>query len=160
MVTVPLNVSAVVTLSPAIDGPPAGPATYPGIGLFPGVGIFPGLGQIAGATSGGGDGTAQIGPIGMREVWTLSAVFVKTSQADGTIVNEGTCKTFVGSDATDPNYVGGTLTGSTWDSSANMAGMTVSAGEYVFARWTGGDPGVQARLNVLGTKVISGARAL
>ncbi len=104
-----------------------------------------------------GAGTAQIGPRSARETWLPTVVSVKTSQAPGTIVAEASCKTYCGPDTSDSNFVDGTLSGSTGDSSGNVAGQEVDCGEYVWAVWAGGDANVQARLNVQGTKTIAGA---
>jgi hypothetical protein len=108
--------------------------------------------------NGAGAGTAQLGPINIRETWSPAVASVKTNQAPASIVNEAQCKIYCGSDATDPNFVDGTLSGSTGDSTDDIAGQQVRAGQYVFAVWTGGDAGAQGRLNVQGTKVIAGAR--
>jgi hypothetical protein len=105
-----------------------------------------------------GNGTAQLGPVNGRESWQLAVVSVKTNQAAGTVVNEAQCKIYAGPDSSDTNYVDGTLSGSTGDSTSNVDGQTVSCGEYVFAVWTGGDAGAQGRVNVSGTKQLAGAR--
>jgi hypothetical protein len=105
-----------------------------------------------------GGGTAQIGPRNQRESWAPAVVSVKTNQAAAAIVNEAQCKVYAGPDTSDSNYVDGTLSGSTGDSTSNVAGQTVNAGEYVWAVWTGGDPGAQGRVNVTGTKFLAGAR--
>jgi hypothetical protein len=104
-----------------------------------------------------GGGTAQLGPRSAREVWEPAVVSVKTNQAPGTIVNEASCKIYAGPDTSDPNYVDGTLSGSTGDSSGNIAGQDVVCGEYVFAVWSGGDAGAQGRVNVSGTKLLASA---
>jgi hypothetical protein len=109
--------------------------------------------------NGSGVGTAQLGPVSARETWYPLVVSVKTNQAPGAIVNEAQCKIYAGADTSDSNYVDGTLSGSTGDSTGNVAGQEVDCGEYVFAVWSGGDAGVQGRLNVQGSKVISSARA-
>jgi hypothetical protein len=106
--------------------------------------------------NGAGAGTAQIGPINQRETWSPAVVSVKTVQAPGMVVNEAQCRIFCGADASDPNYVDGTLSGSTGDSTSNVAGQTIRCGEYVFAIWTGGDAGVQGRVNVTGTRQLGG----
>ena len=108
--------------------------------------------------NGAGGGTAQLGPVNAREMWLPAVVSVKTNQAPGTIVNEAQCKIYAGADISDPNFVDGTLSGSTGDSTGNAAGQQIDSGEYVFAVWSGGDAGVQGRVNVQGSKVISGAR--
>jgi hypothetical protein len=108
--------------------------------------------------NGAGNGTAQLGPVSHRETWQPLDVKVKTNQAPAAIVNEAQCKIYIGPDASDPFFAGGTLSGSTGDDTANVAGQVVSCGEYVFAVWTGGDPGAQGRVSVSGTKVIASAR--
>lgn len=105
-----------------------------------------------------GAGTARLGPVNQRETWQLTVVSVKTNQAPGTIVNEAQCKIFAGPDTSDPNYVGGTLSGSTGDSTANVTGRSLDCGEYVFAVWTGGDAGAQGRVNVTGAKQLATPR--
>jgi hypothetical protein len=106
--------------------------------------------------NGAGAGTARLGPINQRETWSPAVASVKTVQAPGTVVNEAQCRIYCGADASEPNYVDGTLSGSTGDSTSNIAGQTVRCGEYVFAVWTGGDAGVQGRVNVSGTRTIAG----
>jgi hypothetical protein len=108
--------------------------------------------------NGAGNGTAQLGPVNGRETWQPQVVAVKTNQAPASIVNEAQCKIYCGADASDPNFVDGTLSGSTGDSSSNVGGQEVDCGEYIFAVWTGGDAGAQGRLNVQGVKVIASAR--
>jgi hypothetical protein len=105
-----------------------------------------------------GAGTAQLGPLNQREAWAPAVASVKTTQAPAQIVNEAQCKIFCGPDTSDTNYVDGTLSGSTGDSTSNIAGNAVNCGEYVFAVWTGGDAGAQGRLRVTGTKQLAGAR--
>jgi hypothetical protein len=108
--------------------------------------------------SASGAGTAQIGPLNARETWLPAVASVKTSQAPGAIVSEAACKIYAGPDTSDTNYVDGTLSGSTGDSTGNIAGQAVACGEYVFAVWSGGDAGAQGRLNVSGTKTLASAR--
>jgi hypothetical protein len=105
---------------------------------------------------GSGNGTARLGPTGMREHWSPAAVAVRTSQAPGTIVNEAQCRIYCGPDTSDSYFTDGTLSGSTGDSTANVAGQVLDCGEYVWAVWTGGDAGAQGRIAVVGTKEISG----
>jgi hypothetical protein len=105
-----------------------------------------------------GAGTAQLGPRNQRESWSPAVIAVKTNQAPAAIVNEAACKIYVGADASDPNFVDGTLSGSTGDSTGNASGKTVRCGQYVFAVWTGGDAGAQGRVNVTGAKQLAGAR--
>lgn len=104
--------------------------------------------------NGAGAGTARLGPSGMREHWTLATVAVKTNQAPAAIISEAQCKTYVGPSADDPYFAGGTLSGSTGDSTSDVAGRVVDCGEYVWAVWTGGDAGAQGRVVVTGTKTL------
>lgn len=108
--------------------------------------------------NGAGAGTAQIGPRNGRETWAPAVASVKTNQAPGSVVNEAQCRIYAGPDTSDTNYVDGTLSGSTGDSTANIAGQVITCGEYVFAVWTGGDAGAQGRLNVSGTRTLASAR--
>jgi membrane peptidoglycan carboxypeptidase len=101
-----------------------------------------------------GNGTAKLGPIGMREHWTLGAIAVKTNQLPAAIVKEAQCKTYAGPDASDSWFAGGTLSGSTGDTTSDVAGQILDCGEYVTAVWTGGDAGAQGRVNVTGTKML------
>jgi hypothetical protein len=108
-----------------------------------------------------GGGTAQIGPIGQRELWYPQVISVSATTA----VNQAACKTYAGPDTSQPNFVWGTLSGSTGDSTANIAGPGLAAAnlpgrvihcnEYIFAVWSGGDAGAQGRLNIQGMKVIN-----
>ena len=104
-----------------------------------------------------GNGTAQLGPLSAREKWLPLVVSVKTNQAPGTVVKEAACRICAGPDTSDPWFVDGTLSGSSGDSTGNVAGQEVDCGEYVFAVWTGGDAGVQGRVSVQGSKVITSA---
>jgi hypothetical protein len=106
--------------------------------------------------NGQGGGTAHLGPVNQRETWTPSVVSVKTNQT--VIIAEAQCKIYCGPDASDPNYVDGTLSGSTGDSTANISGQTVTCGEYIWAVWSGGDAGAQGRVIVSGTKQLASAR--
>jgi hypothetical protein len=105
--------------------------------------------------SAAGTATASIGPRNQREVWSPLVASVSAS----TNVKEASCKIYAGWDASQPNFVDSTLSGSTGDSSSNIAGRTVRAGDQVFAVWTGGDVGAQARLNVTGSKVMNSGGA-
>ncbi len=96
-----------------------------------------------------GAGTARVGPLSAREVWNPASASVKTSQ---TPVNEAQCAIYVGLSATQENFRDQTFTGSSGDSSDRVSGSPVKKGNYIWAVWTGGDPGVQATLVVTGTK--------
>lgn len=98
-----------------------------------------------------GNGTARTGPVNLREVWTPQQASVKVA----TSTVEAECKVYQGEAPDDPNFVGGTLSGSTGDSTTNVYGP-LYVGQYVWAVWTGGDPGATAYLNVGGSKTIGG----
>lgn len=106
---------------------------------------------------GSGNGRAQLGPVNQRESWQPAVVSVKTNQAPAAVVNQAQCSIYCGPDTSDSNFVDGTLSGSTGDSTSNVGGQAVNCGEYVFAVWTGGDPGAQGRVIVSGTKQLAGA---
>jgi hypothetical protein len=107
--------------------------------------------------NGAGAGTAQLGPLSARETWTPAVASVKTNQTAAAIVNEAACKIYAGPDTSDSNYVDGTLSGSTGDSTSNFT-APVPVGEYVFAVWSGGDAGAQGRVIVRGTKELTAPR--
>lgn len=98
---------------------------------------------------GSGNGTARTGPVNLREVWTPQLARVSVS----TNASEAECKIYEGEQADQANFVDGTLSGSTGDSSANVYGPLYT-GQYIWAVWAGGDPGATAYLNVSGTKTI------
>ena len=102
--------------------------------------------------NGSGNGTAKVGPVNAREVWSPAIASVRTNQA--AVTNEASCKIYIGPDTSPPNFVDGTLSGSTGDSTDSVAGQQVRCGQYVFAVWAGGDPGAQAFLNVTGTSQV------
>jgi hypothetical protein len=98
---------------------------------------------------GSGGGTARIGPAAHGVVWNPSVASLKVSTA----VKSPTCLVYAGSSATADNFVDGTYTGSQ-NSTSNVAGQVLYLGQYVFAVWTGGDPGAQATMTLSGTKDI------
>lgn len=100
--------------------------------------------------NGSGAGTAKVGPISAREVWSPALASVSATSN----TKEATCSIYVGASATDPYFVDATYSGSSGDSSGNVAAKTVRVGQYVWAVWTGGDAGATATLRVNGTKEI------
>lgn len=105
-------------------------------------------GSVTVLLNGSGNGTARIGPLGARESWNAQAASVSVS----TRVKEAQCKIFVGTDATTANYVDGTLSGSTGDSTDRVDSYPIPFGQFIFAVWSGGDAGAVATLKVTGTK--------
>lgn len=101
---------------------------------------------------GSGNGTVKLGPISAREIWSPVSASVKTNQT--TITNEARCAIYVGWTATQDNFRDQTFTGSSGDSTDKVGGKPVKSGNFIWAVWTGGDPGAVATLNVAGTKEI------
>lgn len=99
---------------------------------------------------GTGNGTAKVGPLSAREVWTPQNVHISVS----TDVNEAVCNIYVGDSADPRNFRDATSSGSIGDSSDRVNADVVKCSQYVWAVWTGGDPGSIATLNVTGTKTI------
>ena len=114
---------------------------------MPTVPIVPGTATVVLDAS--GNGVAKVGPIGAREIWFPQVASVSVSSN----VNEASCKTFVG-DPVSQTFVDGTLTGSTGDSTDRISAYQVPLGWFVWAKWTGGDPGAVATLTVAGTKQV------
>lgn len=98
--------------------------------------------------NGSGAGTVKLGPIGAREVWHPENVAVSANQSP---TNEAQCLIYVG-DANTKAFRDGTFTGSSGDSTDKCNADKIKVGQFIWATWTGGDPGVQATLTVTGTK--------
>lgn len=109
--------------------------------------ILPGTATVV--LDGSGNGTAKVGPIGAREIWfpASASVSVATNRA------EAACRIYVGDSPIPGNFRDGTLSGSTGDSTDRASGP-IPLGSWVWAVWTGGDPGSVATLNVAGNKTI------
>lgn len=99
---------------------------------------------------GSGNGTASVGPLSAREVWTPQNAHVSVSSN----VNEATCTIYVGSSPTQQYFRDATFTGSTGDSSDRINADTVKVGTKVWAVWEDGDAGAQGIIQVTGTKTI------
>lgn len=99
--------------------------------------------------NGSGNGTAKLAPA-FGETWSPSTVSVKASSS----IKEAQCRIYLGTDTSDANFVDGTLSGSTGDSTDRVTGP-VRLPNCIFAVWTGGDAGAQATLAVLGSKDIA-----
>jgi hypothetical protein len=98
-----------------------------------------------------GNGTISLGPISAREIWSPQTVHVQCQQP---VTNEAKCTIYVGYSATQDNFRDATWSGSSGDSSSKVNADTVKCGHFVWASWTGGDPGSVATLVVTGTKTI------
>jgi len=112
--------------------------------------IWPRQTQIT--LDGTGSGTATLGPSGHGITWTLATVSVKTAQT----VSTGTCQCqiFAGDDTSPVNFVDGTFSGDTGDSTSAAAGTQIRLGKTVSAVWSGGVPGDIATLTLTGTMEI------
>jgi hypothetical protein len=98
---------------------------------------------------GSGNGKLRLRPHGGQETWLPYSVSVKCS----TNASEALCRVYIGPSATDPYFVDETVTGSTGDSSGRVADYTVDAhGSYLWAVWTGGDPGATGTMRVAGIR--------
>lgn len=100
--------------------------------------------EVTVTLDGSGNGTAQLGPrIGQR--WNVTNAAVTIPNA----VKVPQASWYAGGAATPGNFVDGTFTGNL-DATGRIANFTITSGNYVFAVWTGGDPGAQATLSILG----------
>ncbi len=99
-----------------------------------------------------GDGTIRMKPLSAGEHWlpTLASVSAATN------VKEAQCRIYIGSAAAQQNFVDGTLSGSTGDSTDRVTGYDINATQqpYIWAVWSGGDAGASATLVLSGTKEI------
>lgn len=110
--------------------------------------IVPGVATVV--LDGSGNGRCKVGPAGARELWSpaVASVSVATNTA------EAQCRIYIGDTPTPANFIDGTLDGSTGDSTDRVSGSQVPLGWFIWAVWSGGDPGSVATLNVTGTRTI------
>jgi len=98
---------------------------------------------------GSGNGTASAGPLGAREVWTLTSVACSVS----TNIKEATFAIYVG----DRVFPGGlrdqSFSGSSGDSTDRITDA-IKSGWKVWGMWRGGDPGATATMSLTGTREI------
>jgi hypothetical protein len=99
---------------------------------------------------GSGNGRIKIGPQSSREIW--HPVNAHVAANTGAVTNEASCLIYVGQTVEPNNFRDGTLSGSSGDTSEAINNDEIKNGEYVHAVWSGGDPGVNATLNVTGDK--------
>ena len=107
-------------------------------------------GSVTVALNGSGGGTARIGPAGAAEMWQPAIASVSVS----TNASEAQCRIYIGDQPTQANYVDGTLSGSTGDSTDRVSARPLKLGDYIWAVWSGGDAGSVATLNVTGTRTV------
>jgi len=99
--------------------------------------------------NGSGNGSAKIGPLTARETWYPDTVAVS---ANNPPTLEAQCVISTG-DINTKRFRDSCIDGSTGDSTGKATGRLVK-GDYVWADWTGGDAGVQARMTVTGEKEV------
>lgn len=101
-----------------------------------------------------GGATLKLGPTAHGVTWEPEVASVRCA----TQVRESTALIYAGHDATADNFVDGTQTGSTGDSTSNVRsrGSHMTLGNYIWAVWSGGDPGTLATLSVTGTLNLDG----
>lgn len=110
--------------------------------------IVPGAATMV--LDGAGNGTARLGPAGARETWFPAVASVSVA----TNAKEAQCKIYVGDSPVPAHFIDGTLSGSTGDATGRVAGSTIKLGWFIWAVWSGGDPGAVATLNVTGTREV------
>lgn len=101
----------------------------------------------SGELDGSGEATVKLGPTGGNEVWTPSSVSVICSSN----TSEANCKVYAGPSPTAQYFKDLTVDGSTGDAT-DRCNVPIPKGSFVWAVWTGGDPGATATVNVDGTK--------
>ena len=97
-----------------------------------------------------GSGTVHAGPLSAREVWNPASAHVQVASN----INEAQCTIYVGPGPSQQYFRDNTLSGSTGDSTDRIAADVIKVGNYVWAVWSGGDPGSQATLAVTGLKTV------
>lgn len=99
-----------------------------------------------------GNGSVRLGPDGAAGLWhpEIASVSVSTNNL------EADCSIYAGAAPIPQWFVEGTHSGSTGDSTDRVTGKVIARTKlpYIWAAWTGGDPGAQATLNISGTKDI------
>lgn len=110
--------------------------------------------SISGALNFFGDVTLKLGPTAHGVTWEPEVASVRCATAN----REAVCNIFVGHDPTADNYVDNTQSASTGDStdSVHTRGTHMRLGNYIWAVFTGGDPGGTATLSVTGTLNLDG----
>lgn len=107
-------------------------------------------GTATAVLNGSGNGVAKLGPVGARETWTPATVAVSVA----TNTSEASCRIYAGDSPTPANFIDGTLSGSTGDSTDRIAGSRLQVGDFIWAAWFGGDPGSVGTVNVTGNRSV------
>ena len=100
---------------------------------------------------GSGNGTARVGPRAHGVVWQPTVASIKMTGATPSGV--ATCFVYAGSSATDDNFVDSTYDVQN-DSTDRVSGQQLRLNQFVYARWSGGNPGATATLSITGTAEI------
>lgn len=98
-----------------------------------------------------GAGTARLGPTAHGVTWKPLVASIKMT--GGTPSGVATCFLYAGSRVANGNFVDSTYDVAN-DSTDRVSGQQLALGQYVYAVWSGGNPGATATLTVNGTKVI------
>jgi hypothetical protein len=101
--------------------------------------------------NGSGAGTARVGPGAHGVTWKPTVASIK--MGGGTPSGAPTCFLYAGTSATDDNFVDSTYDVQN-DSTDRVSGQELRLGSYVFAVWSGANPGATATLALSGTKDI------
>ena len=99
--------------------------------------VFPSSGSV----------TAQVGPQGVGESWSLDQCSLSTSVG---ILDPAECTVYAGPAAIATYQVAANLAGG--GSQFGMGGIVLHVGDFVFAAWTGGTSGATAQLSVTGKR--------
>lgn len=97
-----------------------------------------------------GNGTVRMRPPEPATRWMPATASVSCSSKN----SEAECKIYIGPSTAQRYFVDGTVNGSSGDSTDRVSGYVISRTQmpYIWAVWTGGDPGAEATLVLSGTK--------
>jgi hypothetical protein len=85
----------------------------------------------------------------MREHWQIDYAAVQVSTNN----SEAVCSIYIGTTPVSSQFVSQTQVGSSGDT-CEMGGHDIQPGQYVIAKWVGGDAGATATLTVSGNKTV------
>lgn len=100
-----------------------------------------------GVLDGAGAGTLRLGPRAHGVLWRPANAGVRMTGS--TPSGLATCYIYVGTSATDPNFADATYDVNN-DNTDRVAGNQLRIGQYVFAVWSGGNPGATVTLTLTG----------
>jgi hypothetical protein len=99
----------------------------------------------------GGTARALCGPSGLGQSWSLDQCYLSTSAG---LLDPAVCSVYAGPQPVQEMLVAGSLQGG--GSQFGLGGIGIPAGWFVWALWSGGQPGAVARLRVTGSKTVQG----